>query len=93
MVDIDRLPAEATIQLYTEQDLARARRKGKVLGWIQGGAAVILGGLALQLLGWVPTVLALGVVGYILYRLLGGGKKDEPVGGCLLYTSPSPRDS
>lgn len=76
MSEIDRLPPELSVQLYTDQDLLKARHRGKLIGWIQGGAAVLLGGLALQFIGWIPALLVLGVVGYALIRILFGGKKD-----------------
>ncbi|MGI9626050.1 MAG: hypothetical protein ACR2QM_04380 [Longimicrobiales bacterium] len=75
MTDIDSLPSEGAIQLYTDGDLERAKNRGKLVGWVQGGVAVVLGGLLLQLIGWIPAVLVLGLVGYGLYRLLSGGKK------------------
>lgn len=75
MSDIDRIPGEGAITLYTDRDLERARNRGKLVGWLQGGVAVVAGGILLQLLGWIPTALVLGLVGYGLYRLLSGGKK------------------
>ena len=47
-----------------------------MIGLVQGGAGVIVGGMALNLLGWIPTVLITGVVVYGLYRLLFKGKGD-----------------
>lgn len=57
-------------KIYTERDITRARRKGKAIGWIQGGGVVIVGGMILNFLGWIPTVLVLVVVAYGVYRLL-----------------------
>jgi hypothetical protein len=57
-------------KIYTERDIRRARKKGKAIGWIQGGGVVIAGGLVLNLLGWIPTILVMVVVAYGLYRLL-----------------------
>ena len=76
MTEIDRLPSELNVQLYTDQDLLKAQRRGKLVGWIQGGAAVVLAGLALQFIGWIPALLVLGVVGYGLFRILFGRKQD-----------------
>lgn len=67
---------ERELTLYTERDLERARNRGRAAGWLQGAALVIAGGFVLKLIGWIPTVLVLGVVGYLLYRLLSGGKKS-----------------
>jgi hypothetical protein len=57
-------------KIYTERDISRARKKGKAIGWIQGGGVVIAGGLVLNLLGWIPTILVMVVVAYGLFRLL-----------------------
>jgi MFS superfamily sulfate permease-like transporter len=71
-VDVN-LPAK----IYTESDLARARGKGKVVGWIQGAGAVILVGVVLNMLGWIPTIAVAGGVGYIAYKLLSRSSKEE----------------
>ena len=68
---------ERELTLYTERDLERARRRGRAAGWLQGAALVIAGGFVLKLLGWIPSVLVLGVVGYLLYRLFGRGKESS----------------
>lgn len=57
-------------KVYSDSDIARARRQGKAVGWVQGGVAVIVGGMVLNLLGWVPTVLVVGGLAYLAYRLL-----------------------
>lgn len=67
------------LTLYTDEDIERARNRGKVVGWIQGGLGVLLVGLVLKALGWIPTLLVTGLVGYVIYRLLVGGKKDPEV--------------
>lgn len=66
---------EQELTLYTERDLERARRRGRAAGWLQGAGLIIAGSFVLKLLGWIPTVLVLGVVGYVLYRLFSGNKK------------------
>ena len=65
---------------YTEKDVARIRTRSKAVGWIQGGETVFLGGLLLRMIGWIPAVLLVVVVGYVVYRLLGGGSDDESPG-------------
>lgn len=55
---------------YTEQDVARAKKSGRFVGWIQGGAVVLAGGMVLNLIGWIPTVLVVGGVAYLGYRML-----------------------
>lgn len=57
-------------KIYTGRDISRARKKGKAIGWIQGGGVVIAGGLILNLVGWIPTILVIVVVAYGLFRLL-----------------------
>ena len=56
-------------KVYTAKDLTRARNRGQWVGWLQGGAVVIVGSIVLNLLGWIPAVLAVGAVGYGGYRL------------------------
>jgi MFS superfamily sulfate permease-like transporter len=67
------LPAK----IYDETDIARARRRGKFVGWVQGAGAVFLVGIVLNLLGWIPTVAVAGLVGYVAYKLLFRGSKDD----------------
>lgn len=64
-------------QIYTERDLAKAKRNAKVVGFVQGGVAVFLVGLVLKFVSWVPIVLGAGLIGYVGYRLLTRGKKDD----------------
>jgi len=68
-------------RVYTEHDLARARRTGKVIGWIQGGAVVVGGALVLNLIGWIPTLVGIGIVGYVGYRLVAGSSGGDRSGG------------
>ena len=65
-------------ELYTDRDLTRARTRGKVVGWLQGGTAVLLFGIGYNLIGWIPTLLVLGLVGFVVYRLVRGSRgRDE----------------
>lgn len=66
------LPAK----IYTETELARAKKTSKVIGWFQGAGAVVGGAIVLNLLGWIPTVLVIGGVGYVGYKLLSSGSDD-----------------
>ena len=56
------------VKVYTEKDVARARHRGQFVGWLQGGVAVIAGAIVLNILGWIPAVLAVGLVGYGAFR-------------------------
>ena len=64
-------------QLYTDQDLVRARRRGKVVGWLQGGAAVLAFGVVYSVLGWIPTIIVLRLVGFAIYKLVARTKSGE----------------
>lgn len=63
--------------LYTDRDLTRARRRGKVVGWLQGGTAVLLFGIGYSLIGWIPTLLVLGLVGFVVYKLVRGSRGGD----------------
>jgi len=56
------------VKHYTETDVARAQQKGKIIGWMQAGAVVIGGSIILNLVGWIPTVLAVGAVAWVGYK-------------------------
>ena len=58
------------LQQYSNTDLVNARTKGQVVGWLQGAGAVLVGSIVLHALGWIPTLLVVGVVGFIAYKLL-----------------------
>lgn len=62
---------------YTEQDIEKAKRNSRYLGWVQGGAAVFLGGMVLNLLGWIPTILVVGGVSYLGYKILSSSSDDD----------------
>ncbi len=62
---------------YTKKDLQNAETKGQIVGWLQGGAVVVGGWLVVGLIGWIPTVLALGGIGYVGYRLLKPSSKES----------------
>ena len=64
------------LELYTKSDLENARTKGQLVGWVQGGAVVLAGGLLLSVLGWIPTLLVLGAGGFLLYKLTASPKRD-----------------
>jgi len=64
-------------ELYTDRDLARARWRGKVVGWLQGGGAVLAVGIGYSIIGWIPTVLVLGLVAFVIYKLIRGTGSEE----------------
>ena len=65
------------VKQYTETDIASARQKGKVVGWLQAAAVIIGGSMVLNLLGWIPTVLAVGAVGYGGYKWMTRSSKED----------------
>ncbi len=62
---------------YTQREIEKARNRGKVVGWVQGAGMVFLAGLVLNALGWIPTVLVLAAVAYVVYKLLSKPPKPE----------------
>jgi hypothetical protein len=67
----DNLP-----ELYSQKDVENARTKGQVIGWVQGAVVGIAGMILLGLVGWIPTLVILGVGGFVLYKLFSGSAKD-----------------
>jgi hypothetical protein len=65
------------VKHYTETDVTRAHQKGKMIGWIQGGAVVVGGTIVLKLLGSIFPVLALGAVGFAGYKWVTRSSKTD----------------
>lgn len=67
-------------KIYTKKEVERAKDTAQVVGWLQG-AGVVVGGLILwNLLGWIPLLIVVVAVGWLMVKLLGGGRhKDEEV--------------
>jgi hypothetical protein len=64
------------VPVHTHQELENARTRGQVVGWLQGAGAMVLLGLALKFVGWIPLILIGGVGAYFAWRLIsGGGRK------------------
>lgn len=65
-------------RVYSQNDVERARLKGQIVGWLQGAAIVAGGAFLLSVIGWVPTIAAVGIGGYVLYKLVSrGSRKSE----------------
>ena len=62
---------------YTEKELTRAKTTGRVVGWLQGGAVVLGGAILWNLMGWIPVIIGVVVVGWVLMKLLSRPKKQE----------------
>lgn len=54
---------------YTEKELTRAKNTERLIGWLQGGGVVIGGAILWNLMGWIPVVLGLVAVGWVLVKL------------------------
>ena len=59
------------LKLHSKEELELARTKGQLIGWAQGAGSLIVLGLVLKLVGWIPALLIFAVVGWLLYRLFG----------------------
>ncbi|WP_420634183.1 hypothetical protein [Candidatus Palauibacter sp.] len=71
-VDSDLLP-----DLYTQREVEKTRRRQRTLGRIEGVGAVVAAGAIFNFLGWIPTILVLGVVGYLVYRFVAKPRKSS----------------
>ena len=59
---------------YTEKQLIGAKTTSRVIGWLQGGAVVLAGAILWRFLGWIPVIIGLFVVGWVLLKLLSRPK-------------------
>ena len=75
-VDPDLLP-----ELYSRQEMDKARRRHRIVGRIEGIAAAVAAGTIFNFLGWIPTVLVLGVAGYLIYRFVLKPRKSPRSSG------------
>ncbi len=68
---------ELTIEERHAKELRKARTRGKMVGWVQGGVVTALGFLAWRFIGLLPILAASALAIYVVYRLVFGGKKGE----------------
>ena len=64
-------------KVYTEKELKRAKTTSRVIGWLQGGGIVVAGAVLWNLMGWIPLVLGLVAVGWVLIKLLSRPKGED----------------
>ena len=64
-------------KVYTEKELTRAKTTSKVVGWMQGAGVVFGGAVLLNLLGWVPVLIGLVAVGWVLYKMVSRPKGED----------------
>ena len=70
------------VKRYTDTDISRAHQRGKMVGWLQAGAVVVGGSIVLNLLGWIPTILAVGAVTWVGYKwMTRSSSTDEATEG------------
>ncbi len=64
---------------YSETQMTSAKATSRVVGWLQGGAVVLGGAILWRFLGWIPVIIGLVAVGWVLMKLLSRSKnqKDE----------------
>lgn len=64
-------------KIYTQKDLARAKDTAQVVGWLQGAGVVIGGAILWNLLGWIPVLIGVVAVGWVLVKLLSRPKTAD----------------
>ncbi len=64
-------------KFYTEKEVTRAKASAKLVGWLQGAGVVLGGAILWNLLGWIPVLLGVAVVGWVSFKLLSRPKKEE----------------
>ena len=61
----------------TKKELETAKANGQLIGFAQGAGAMLLVGVALKFIGWIPILLVGGAVAYVGYKLLFRRKDKE----------------
>ena len=64
-------------KVYTEQELVRAKTTSRVVGWLQGAGVMVGAAILWNLLGWIPIVLGVGALGWVLFKLFGKPKDED----------------
>ena len=64
-------------KVYSEKELTRAKTTSKMVGWMQGAGVVFGGAVLLNLLGWVPVLIGLVAVGWVLYKMVSRPKGED----------------
>jgi len=72
MADINQLP-----EIYSQREIDKTRKRQRLLGRAEGVGAVIVAGAVFNMVGWIPTILVIAVVGYGLFKLLSKNKKNS----------------
>ena len=72
MTDFDDLP-----ELYSHREIDKTRRRHRLFGRIEGALAVVAFGAVMNLVGWIPSVLVLGIVGFVVWKLVSKSKSGS----------------
>jgi hypothetical protein len=64
-------------KVYTEKEVASARARSQWVGRLQGAGAVVGLGMLWNLLGWIPALLGLGVVVWVLFKVFGSDEDES----------------
>ena len=64
-------------KVYTEKEVSRAKATSRVIGWLQGGGIVLGGAILWNVMGWIPVIVGLVAVAWVLVKLLGRPKEEE----------------
>ena len=64
-------------KVYTEAQVERARNTAQLVGWLQGAGVVIGGAILWNLMGWIPMLIGVGAVMWVLYKLFGPKTSDD----------------
>jgi len=64
-------------KIYTEKELTRAKSTQRVIGWLQGAGVVVGGAILWNLMGWIPVVLGVAAVIWVLVKLMSRPKSPE----------------
>jgi hypothetical protein len=59
------------LQLYSKADVENAQTKGQVIGWVQGASAVVVAGLVLSAIGWLPALIVVGGLVFVAVKVFG----------------------
>lgn len=62
---------------YTEQEVARAKSASHVKGWVEGAGTIVGGVILLKFLGWIPALIGIAAVAWVLYKLLARPEKKS----------------
>ena len=73
------MDGDYSLELHTDRDLAKARRRGKMVGWAQGGTVTFAALLGYNMFGWLPTILILAVVAFGIFKLAKRPKRSDPL--------------